>query len=295
MLEAFCCAESRSLPQLIVAVSSFMRHNPDIPVRVYCKPGTSVEPLKRLGVRVERVVLANVLMSALDHLTGDTSVSRAVHIGANTLTQDRLGDLAQVDMKGLSIAASSHWAFAPAPDYHGWYLIEDVEGELQRENLNPRYFTYDFIMFNLEYLRTRPRFGYLIDFLRSGMTSERDFLNRRLRDDSYLNMPGNMNVATESVIYPYLPSRELLAHHRRMSEARVARFPGEIVPWRRFERFNRVSMQLPMREYACAARQVEHLIPPDFMATVEANRKKSEHYLGQMPAFFFELKALAAE
>lgn len=293
MLEAFCCATNTNLPQLTVAVSSFMRHNPDIPVRVYCKLGTAVDPLLELGVNVERVMLANLMMSALDHLTSDPSISRAVHIGAATLTQDKLADLAQVNMQGISLAVSSQWAFAPMPDYHGWYLIEDVEGEKHREKLNPRYFGIDFMMLNLEYLRTRPRHGYLLDFIKSRSVDERDFLNLRFRDDNYLNMPGNLNVATENVIHLYLPTRELLHHHSRMTQARVARFPGSVVPWERYGKFDRVSMQLPMVEYARATQRVDYLLPAEFLASVDANLQKTQRYLGRLPEVMPELRKIA--
>lgn len=295
MLKAFCCAEAETLPQLTVAVSSFMHHNPSVPVIVYCQPGTAIDPLLELGVTVERLALSSVMMGALDHLTHQPEVTRAVHIGANTLTQDCLPDLELVNMEGVSIAASSLWAFAPAVEYHGWYMVEDVEGEKHRSAINPRYFNIDFIMFNFEHLRLQPRYGYLLDFIKSRFSNECDFLNMRLRDDHYLNMPGTLNVATEDVIYPYLPSRELVEHRKRMRLARVARFPGDIVPWKPYRRFNRVSMQLPMVEYAQAASRVQHLLPPEVFAVIEANREYSDDYLGLLPTVLSELQALTEE
>lgn len=295
MIEAFCCIEADTLPQLTVAVSSFQRHNPGVPVRGYCKSGTDVEPLLKLGVIIEPLMFSNVMMAALNHLVYQTETARAVHIGAATLTKDRLHDLAQVDMTNVSVAVSGYWAFHLAPEYHGWYLVEDAAGETRRNKISPRYFGIDFMMFNLEHLRTLPRFDFLMDFMKSRLTSEVDFLNLRFRDDNHINMPGNLNVATEAVITPYLPTRELLDHRSRMIHSRVARFPGEIVPWRRYSNFDRVSMQLPMEEYAEAARYVANLIPDDFLSDIEANREKSARYMGELSTAFAELQSITTE
>lgn len=294
MLSAYCCPTNENLPQLIVAVSSFMRHNPDVPVTGYFNKGTDVSVLEDMGVECICVIGSHLLISGLDDLMlRRLDVSRAVHIGATTLTQDGLADMAGVPMAGLTIGAASVYMFPH--DEVGPNCYQKAEPELfhSRHQVNERYFDTEFLLFNLEECRRRQDRSIALRYCMSRMRTEQDFLNQVFGETDFLNMPGNLNVAPEHTIHLDLSPFKLAKHRLELERARVVRFPGDVVPWRPIKSVDRASIQLPMKQYLAAAECVMSLLPPDFVQTIEDNQKLLDGYIGPVADVLAEVHSIA--
>ena len=294
MLSAYCCPTNDNLPQLIVAVSSFMRHNPGVPVVAYFNKGTDVEALEAMGVEAVCVIGSHLMISGLDDLMlRRPDVTRAVHIGATTLTQDSLSDMAGVPMDGLPIGAASVYMFPHDEVGPDCYCQADPELFNARRQVNERYFDTDFLLFNLEQCRRQQDRSIALRYCMSRARTEQEFLNQVFGESDFLNMPGNLNVAPEHTIHLDLNPFKLARHRLELENARVIRFPGDVVPWRPIKNVDRASIQLPMKQYLAAAECVVSLLPPEFVKTIEANSKLLNDYIGPVADVLAEAHSIA--
>jgi len=285
MLTAFSCATNDTIPELLVALASFRRHNPDIPVLVFHERSVDTRLIAALGVELIPVGNCHVLLSAIDHLVRKRKdiTGRAIHIAHNTLTRDALYDFSDVDMGINPLAAQSYWAFPELTASTSLYSDADQVEEKRRQEMNTRYFSTDFMLLDIDTLRDRKLPLLTPLFVKSLAKTEEELLNGFFSDKPIINMPSDLGARVEHLIHRDLDPQDLWDTADGLRNARVVVFTGDVKPWTVDPVLDRLFVQVPFKAFLEEVVSVEELLPVEFVEAVADNTVRSEHLLHQRP------------
>ncbi len=292
MFTAFSCATSETIPQLLVSLSSFKRHNPDIPVLVFHERTTNIDPLKVLDIEFVPLGNPRVLLAGIDYLVHkQTDIKgRALYLSADTLVKSDLSELVVVGMDGVSLASQRFWGFTKLAKETSLYEEAEESGTLRRKKINSRYFGTYFMLLNLDVLRETDFPSLLLTFVGSKLIDEEELLNSLFDDKPIVFMPPDLGTRVESIIHLLLESRDIAFHTAALRKSRVSVFPGDVKPWTPHQTFNRLTAQFPMQEYLEELEVVQDHLPRAFVNTVIKNTKKNHSFFRDLPETMASIK-----
>lgn len=281
MLTAFSCATNDNIPELLVALASFRRHNPSIQVLVFHERAVDTRLIAAMGVELVPVGNCHVLLSAIDQLVRKRKdiTGRAIYLSANTLVKDNLDDFSNVDMGTNPIAVQSYWAFPDLATNTSLYQDADPVNEARRQEMNPRYFSTDFMLLDIDILRDRKLPLLTPLYVKSLAKSEEELLNGFFADKPIINMPSDLGMRPEHLIANDIEPHEITSLADDLREARVVSFVGDAKPWSADLKMDGAFVQIPFKAYLEEIVPVEPLLPVEFVEAVADNTVRSESLL----------------
>lgn len=297
MLTAFSCATADNIPQLLVTLSSFKRYNPTVPVLVFHERSTNIDLLKVLDVTFVPLGNPRLLLAALDYLIQKRidMTGRVVYLSSNTLVKDSITEFSHVGMDGVGLATQHFWALPKLAKETRVYEEADEITTRRRKAINPRYFSTDFMLLNLDALRETEFPSLLLTFVGSKLADEEELLNFLFEDKPIVFMPSDLGTRVESISHLLVESRDIAFHTAALRRARVVVFPGDVKPWTPHRRFNRLTAQFPMAVYLEEVEQVEGNLPKVFVNTAVENTAKHRSFFRELPETMTTIKAMLSE
>ncbi len=291
MLTAFSCATNDNIPELLVAIASFRRHNPDIPVLVFHERSTDTRLVAPLGVELIPVSNCHVFLSGVDYIVRKRKdiTGRAIHISHNTLTRSVLSEFADIDMGNDPIATQHFWAFPELVTETTLYQDVDSVNETRRQSVNSRYFSIDFLLLDIDILRERQLPMLTPLFVKSLAKTEEELFNLFFSDKPIIHMPSNLGTRVEHLIHNVIDLSDIMANADDLREARVVVFSGDVKPWSASPGIDRRFVQIPFKAYLEEIVPVEPLLPVEFVEAVADNTIRSEELLRRSSEPTFEI------
>lgn len=301
MLNAVFCAKKDNLPELTVALSSFVHHNPSSRVFLFCDAKTDMSAVSAMlsGIGVDATVQMvrhrHVELAALDYMTAKEDIDRILLLGDNTLTQGSLDEIDQSDMKGGEALAmvASIWPFWQEDVRSHLYRMVNFDRDESRGTVNTNYFSTSMIVLSLNRLRQINRTSFCIWGSIMSDRSSDDVINHTINHNEFMYMPTRLTALMEVDICDYVDIGELAQYANAISKTKVVQFPEGAIPWGAPDRMDRVCMQVPMASYLEATERVQALLPEDFTTAVRRNAELHTSYFGDLVRAATELRAIS--
>ncbi|BBI61637.1 hypothetical protein HSBAA_29430 [Vreelandella sulfidaeris] len=220
MLNVMFCAKSYNLPQLTVAMSSFLHHNPNCRVHLFCDDLVDPKAVERLveklnidaSIRVMRH--KHIELAALDYMICETELERVLFMGEDTLTQGSVADLGDIELGADSAMAlvSSIWPFWNNDVRALIYREANFHLDEMREKVSTNYFSTSMFMLSLDGMRKRDKSSFCIW---AAVMSDRgydDVINHVIGPNSLMYMPTWMTAAVEVEIQDHLGIEKIVKY-----------------------------------------------------------------------------------